>query len=152
MLARRSHGVLLRIAPAIPCPLYRAVDKLEPLRVRGAIRWRRQGEHLPHPVIAHDRHDWLAARPAYMSIGVGMVRVGGHQSLLHRKNKVMRGVQRSRRNRWVSPSEADLQRADRFTQVSRRFGPVLQAKSLDIVEQDVGLREQQSPASFGGVL
>jgi hypothetical protein len=32
MLARRAHGVLLRVAPAIPRALDRAVNELQPLR------------------------------------------------------------------------------------------------------------------------
>jgi len=114
MLARGPHGVLLRVAPTIPRALDRVIDQVEPLHVRGAVRWRREREHLPHPVIADQGHDRLAARPAVMSIGPRVIRVGGHQSLLNGEHQIVCRVKRRGRHRRIAPADAELKRVDRF--------------------------------------
>ncbi|OLC16116.1 MAG: hypothetical protein AUH32_01985 [Actinobacteria bacterium 13_1_40CM_66_12] len=86
--------MLLRIAPAVPRPLNRALDQLQPFLVHLAA-WRRwQCEQLPKAVLANQRDDGLSARAPRVSVGPRMLGVGRHQSLLHRKDKVVRGMER----------------------------------------------------------
>jgi hypothetical protein len=49
-------------------------------------------------------------------------------------------------HRWIAPTQPELQRVDRLTQARWRFGLVLKAQGLDVIEQDVGLGEQRPPA------
>src|SRR5437764_6788499 len=66
--AGRPNRMLLRIAPAIPCPFHGRVDELHPRLVVHAGR-RRQRQHLPFPVLAHQGHDRLTAWTAVVPEG-----------------------------------------------------------------------------------
>jgi hypothetical protein len=72
----------------------------------------------------------------------GVFRVGRHQALLDGEDQLLSRIERGRRNRRIAAPEADLQRPDRFSQSKRGFGLVVQAQSFEVVEQEVGLREQ----------
>lgn len=142
-LLRRAHGLLLGIAPAIPRPLDRALDQLEPFRVLACNGRGRKGEHLPSPVLPDHRHQRLTARPAGVPVRPGMVRVGGHDSLLHREDEVVSGGERGGRDGRIAPPEPDLKRADRLTQRGRRLARVAEPQRLDLLQQKVRFGKQR---------
>jgi hypothetical protein len=122
MLARRADRVLLRVAPAVPRSLDGAIDEFEPVheicsQLFGSVGCRREGEHLPDAVIADDGDEGLAAGPARVPVGAGKVRVGGHEPLLDGEHEVMRGMESRGWDRWITPPEPQLKRADRVTQL-----------------------------------
>src|SRR6266576_287925 len=63
----RTYGVLLGVAPAVPCPLDRRIDQLQPVGVVSIGRRRRKHEQLPLAVLADLGDDrlptWAAAVP-----------------------------------------------------------------------------------------
>ena len=62
----------------------------------------------------------------------------------------MRGVQRGGRQRRVSSAEPDLHGADGFAQSRGRLALVVEAKHLDVFEQDVGFGEEKPATQLGG--
>jgi hypothetical protein len=133
MRAGAAHGVLLRVAPAVPRPLDCRIDQLEPLLVRRVVG-RRQCEQLPTPVIADQGHHRLAAGPAHVAIGTWVVWVGRHQSLLDGEDKIVSRAQGGWRHWRIVASETNLQGADRLAQRLRRLGVIVETQRLDIVK------------------
>ena len=80
----------------------------------------------------------------------GIFGIRGHQSLLDREDKVVRGVQRRRWQWRISPAEPDLHGADGFAQTRGRLALVVEAKHLDVFEQDVGFGEEKPATQLGG--
>ena len=134
MRAGGAHRVLLCVAPAIPCALHRRFNQVEPLLLISVVGRRRQGEQLPSPVIANQRHYRLAAGPADVAIRSRIVGVGGHQSLLDGENEVVCGVQRGRRQRRIVTPKSKLEGANRLAQWLRRLGVVVEAKRLNVIK------------------
>jgi len=89
--------VLLRVTPPIPRALHGAFDQFQPFVVGGSARRWRQRQQLPQALVADYRDDGLPARSAGVAIRSRVLRVGGHQSLLHCENEVVRGMQRGGR-------------------------------------------------------
>jgi hypothetical protein len=81
---------------------------------------------------------------------MGMIRVGGHQSLLGCEYEVVSGVKGGRGHRWVAPTQTEVQRVNRFAEARRRFGLILEAEALDVIEQEVGFGEQRPPPRLSG--
>jgi hypothetical protein len=81
-----------------------------------------------------------------------MVGVGGHQSLLDCEHEVVSCVKGGRGHGWVSPTQSELQRMDRFAQARRRFRLILKAEGLDVIEQDIGFGEQRLPMRLCGAV
>jgi hypothetical protein len=133
VLARRPHGMLLRIAPPIPGSLDSAIDEVEPIRkidsrLFSGTRLSRKGEHFPHAVIADDCDKWLACGPSGVSIWTWEVGVGGHQPLLDRKHKIVGGMKGCGWEWRIASSEPQLKGADRIAQSWWRLRPVLQSQ------------------------
>jgi hypothetical protein len=63
--------------------------------------------------------------------------VGRHQPLLHRKDEIVRGMQRGRRRRGVGTAETSLQRANRIAQLPGNFDVIVETEPLHVVEQTV---------------
>src|SRR5258708_39154769 len=114
MLAGCPCRVLLRIAPAVPRAFDRAIDELEPLRIGCAVGWKWQRQHLPDAVVRDSSHHRLAARPPPMPVGIGKIRVGGHETLLDRAYAVGGGVKRGGGARRGAPAPRQLESIDRF--------------------------------------
>jgi len=132
----RAYRVLLRVTPAVPCPLDCALDQLQPFFVHVAAGRRWQREQLPKAVLANQRDDGLPAGPPGVPVRPRMLWVGRHQSLLNGKDQVMRGVEGRRGERRIGAAEACLQQADPFTQ---------QVRYLDVVvEKAIGLRHERA--------
>jgi len=72
-----------------------------------------------------------------MPVRARMLGIGGHQSLLHGENEVVRGVEGWRGERRISATEADLQRVDRIAQALRHLDLVIETEPLDVVQQRV---------------
>jgi hypothetical protein len=134
--------MLLRVTPAIPCPLHSRVDQLEPFLFSSGVWRSRQGEHLPAPVIANDRHDRLATGPPDVTIGSRDIWVGGHQALLHSEDEIVCGMQGRGRHRRVAAAKADLERANRLAQRFRRLGVVVETQGFDVIQETIRLREK----------
>jgi hypothetical protein len=81
-----------------------------------------------------------------------MLRISRHQTLLHREDEIVRGVQRGRRQRRVGAAETDLQGANRLAQRLGNFTLIVEAQPLDVVEQAVGLRHQRPTSNFDAIL
>ena len=141
--ARRAQRVLLRVAPAIPGAFHRCVDQVEPLVVGGAVRRSGEREHLPQAPVVHARDDRLALCAAAMPVRPRMLRVRGHQPLLHSEYQVVRCVQRGRRQRRVIAPQPHLQHANRLAQGVRRVFLVHQSQRLDLLQQVVRFRHQE---------
>jgi len=78
--------------------------------------------------------------------------VGGHQSLLHREDEVVRGMQRGRGHLWIGAPQANVEGSDRLAQSLRYFGLVFEPEPLDIVEQGVRLCHQRPPPLLRGLV
>jgi len=81
-----------------------------------------------------------------------MLRIGRHQTLLHREDKIVRGMQRGRRQRRVGAAEADLKGANRVAQLLGNSSLIFETQPLDVVEQTVGVRHQRPTSHLDGVL
>jgi hypothetical protein len=134
--------MLLRVAPPIPCPLHGRLHQLEPFVFSSGVWRSRQGEHLPAPVIANDRHDRLATGPADVTIRPREVWVGGHQALLHSEDEVVRGMQGGGRHRRIAAAEAELESTNRVAQWFRSLGVVVETERFDVVQEAIRLREK----------
>lgn len=134
MLAGAADRVVLRVTPAIPCAFHSRLNQVEPLLFSRIVRRRRQREQLPSPFIANQRHNRLAARPSYMPIRPRVVGIVGHQPLLNRKDKIVRGVQGRGRHWRIVAAESDLKSADRLEQRLGRFRVIAESKRLNIIQ------------------
>jgi len=79
-----------------------------------------------------------------VAVGAWVLRVRRHQALLDCEDQVVCGIERCRRQGWVSAAEPDLKGADRLAQVRRRLIRVVQAKHLDVFEEEVGVSQQHT--------
>jgi hypothetical protein len=79
-----------------------------------------------------------------------MIGVGGHQSLLDCEHQVVSGVKGGRGHWRIAPTEAEVQRVNRFAEARWRLRLILEAEGLDVIEQDVGFGEQRPPARLSG--
>jgi hypothetical protein len=64
-----------------------------------------------------------------------MLRIGRHQTLLHREDEIVRGMERGRRQRRVGAAEADLEGANRVAQLLGNSGLIVETQPLNVVEQ-----------------
>jgi hypothetical protein len=64
-----------------------------------------------------------------------MLRIGRHQTLLHREDEIVRGMERGRRQRRVGAAEADLEGANRVAQLLGKSGLIVETQPLNVVEQ-----------------
>ncbi|MEP6751820.1 MAG: hypothetical protein ABI959_03640 [Candidatus Dormiibacterota bacterium] len=104
--------MLLRVGPSIPGSFHGGVDELKPF-VLSRVVWRRgQGQHLPPSFVADQRHNRLTSGAAHVTIGARIVRVGGHEPLLHREHKVVDSPQGGGWQRGIMPPEPHLKGAD----------------------------------------
>lgn len=151
---RRADRLVLGVAPPVPGALDRRIDERQPFRLVSAGGGRGKAQQLPLAVLAHDRDEGLAARPAGVPRRPWIFRIGGHEPLLHGEHEVLRGIERRGRERWIAAAEPDLQGPNRLAESERRLAFVVEPEHLDVVEQLVRLGEKDASSGLrhGGTI